>query len=248
MDSIKKYLVSSGYNIIAANAYIRFIEATLGALYKAEKRLNHKSAWNDFIVKDGAFNKLQKYSGLATEIAIPSEVAITTELKPILDSLRKECASDDLLRDLDIFFEVEVPTPSKTKTGIKSNRIDIRAKSFRKEFELEMVYEAKNITTESDVKNKYLSADGILCLLRKSEPYSKMPISGMIAYTVKGSRKKWAEKIINNIDSTFKTKKLSKSLSHKNKQVKSTLLSIFEEDNSIVEKTVIHLIFKFKYA
>src|SRR5262245_12932606 len=115
---------------------------------------------------------------------MPHEEGLTDELKHLLQDLRRRSPMASTLRELDIHFEGEAKARSKTLIGKNARKIDIRAASYNTNYALELVFEAKIIDSDGDIRNSYFGPQGLGCFTDPPEPYTVSPVGGLLAYTV----------------------------------------------------------------
>src|SRR5262249_51437513 len=107
---------------------------------------------------------------------------------------------DHPLRNLAIEFHSERRMPSRTRAGKKARRTDIWARSCKGENAPNIVFEAKLVRDDSDLRRRYLGPDGLGCFLGPNEPYTVGAVGGLCAYTIDGTAMEWSNRIVTEMN------------------------------------------------
>lgn len=241
--SIREELMSFGFNRLQADVYEKFITTVLDALFTAEVRVKEKSNWKKVVNKDGALLKQRRING--EQVMPVAEEAITAELHVQLDEIKIHANDNHALRKLDIEFRLDPPRPSEKITGKKSKRPDLVAKAMHYNTKgVEIVFEAKNVFTMADLKNKYFGKQGVQCFTRKADSYSCQKLGAMIGYTINESEHHWLDKIKQVAQEyTIQNNTLRQTLSQHQKPTITTDLLVENETNDYVK--LFHMIMCF---
>ncbi|WP_026605650.1 hypothetical protein [Methylocapsa acidiphila] len=131
---------------------------------------------------------------------VPSEEAISealcTEMEKIRDEIvLKKLPADATMAGVDM-LAVASEQPRKIKTGIgkHSKPTDIRIYRLNSE-KLDLRIEAKVVLRNADLKNSYLSGNGLKRFSDPKEPYTDHEIGGMVAYSVTDDKATWLTRI-----------------------------------------------------
>lgn len=192
---IAEHLAELGFDALQTQLWARFASATIEALCQAEDMLNTPQRWGEYSACRGAFLKPKKYGKKRKAVSPPSEEGLTDALSQCLEHIRRSAPIGHVLRELDIVFFAESKLPSKITIGKHAKRTDIRACSYLSPNAPEIIFEAKLILDQGEIRERYLGADGLGRFIRKVEPYTRGPLSGMIAYTVEGDASVWSGSI-----------------------------------------------------
>ncbi|MEX0694349.1 MAG: hypothetical protein WD075_07900 [Rhodospirillales bacterium] len=167
MKALEEKLVNAGMDTSSALIWSSFLTLWSVILGNAYNQLSSNSNW-------AAFKK--PISGK------PHENDITVGLYHIIEELVDKANIDDPIRDFEI--KTEAPIKDANRRGSKSRRTDFKVKRrYPASISNHLSVEAKRILTKSDIKAKYLGAEGLGCFLTKDSPYTKGPIGMLLAYT-----------------------------------------------------------------
>ena len=174
---LKSLLIQRGLLPLQAQIWAEFAMQALALYWQAVEMLIEPSRWTEFEGKRGALGK-PKRKGKNVGIQFPIEDAITSEIGVIVKDLRARLPGGHILRTYEAHFEFEAAVESTTRSGRHLKTVDHRVVCDIPNGP-ELAIEAKPVSTQADVANRYLAAEGIGCFLTGDSPYSRGPLGAM---------------------------------------------------------------------
>lgn len=178
---IKAWLRARGLPAQEAALWAQFIVSSVEILHSAERELLDEGEWNKQFASVIGRRNIQ-------------EPDITSALGKLMRKIRCNADAGSPLLKIEVGYET--PPDETDRCGIDSRKIDLRTERFfgnGKQMTLAM--EAKPLSADGDIENKYLADGGIGCFRKSDSPYTRGPVGCMVGYAYKRKCSYWTRRI-----------------------------------------------------